>query len=187
MKVRSKPKCQQGLEFASTIETVTIWKHQYYQIIWKITHCQLLLLYKKYPEDFPNNPVSKGIFSLKPFYIRNASKKNMEVCLCELHLHFLSGQQKHFFNGEKKRRRRNTSNYIPSSPFNIDGWLSKWTSYKYCILWICTQKLLLKNWGDMKDIGSIMVPFNEFQSQICWNAKEEVIKNKKGKEINLSQ
>ena len=89
LKVTSKPRCQHGLDFPSTVEIVTIRNRQYYQSIWKVTSCQLLLLYKKYCEEFPHHLVSKGtFFDLKPFYIRNASKKDMGMCLCKLHLHF---------------------------------------------------------------------------------------------------
>ena len=86
--VTDKPKCQQYLQYASTSEIVTKQNHQFYQNTWKVTSMQLLCLYQKYCNEYPDLPVSKGLFfNLKPFYVCNASKKNMDMCLCKLHLH----------------------------------------------------------------------------------------------------
>ena len=88
LRVADKPKCQLDLEYVSTVELVTIRNRQFYQSIWKVTSIQLLSLYQKYCVDHPDIPVSKGtFFNLKPFYIRDASQKDVEMCLCKLHLH----------------------------------------------------------------------------------------------------
>ena len=88
IRVTDKPKCQEGLEYPSSVTVEKIRNRQFYQSIWKVTSSQLLGLYQKYCEEYPNMMVSKGtFFKLKPFNIRNASKKDMEMCLCKLHLH----------------------------------------------------------------------------------------------------
>lgn len=88
LRVSRKPKCQQDLDYNSTVSVVTIRKCLYYQSIWKVTSTQLLGLYQEYRDQFPDMIVSKGtFFNLKPFYIRNASNQDIEMCLCKLHLH----------------------------------------------------------------------------------------------------
>ncbi len=83
LRVTDKPKCQKDLEYASTVASIVTFRNrQFYQSIRKVTSSQLLGLYQKYCEQHPNLPVSKGsFFNLKPFYIRNASKQHIEMCL----------------------------------------------------------------------------------------------------------
>ena len=48
----------------------------------------MLSMYQKYMEQNPDSRVSKGtFFNLKPFYVRGASQKDIQMCLCKLHLH----------------------------------------------------------------------------------------------------
>ena len=63
------------------------------------------------------------------------------------------------------------------------------------VSWACTPNRkhicddLTKNWNNMKELlfaaddGTICVPFKEFQSQLVYNGKGEVVKNKAGKEV----
>ena len=44
-------------------------------------------LYKKYLLEY-SNPVSYGTFmALKPFYVRSATTRDIEMCVCKKHLH----------------------------------------------------------------------------------------------------
>ena len=46
------------------------------------------VLYQDFVKAYPNHPVSYGTFlALKPFYIRNATEKDIEMCCCKKHLH----------------------------------------------------------------------------------------------------
>ena len=105
-------------------------------------------------------------------------------------------------NEQKEEKKRNTTNYIPSSPFNIDGWLLKWTANTNIVGLHCKQEGTFAitfskigamagnevtfKWHTSVGIGSMLVPFKEFQSQqIFRNAKDKVIKNKEGKEMKI--
>ena len=45
-------------------------------------------LYVKYITSHPDSVVSWGTFlALRPFYVRTATTKDVEVCCCKLHLH----------------------------------------------------------------------------------------------------
>ena len=86
--VSEKPKCQIDLGFMSTVTKVIKRNLQFYQSIWKTVSVPMFLLYKKYCEENSDHVVSKGTFdNLKPFYVRNASLKDMEMCCCKLYLH----------------------------------------------------------------------------------------------------
>ena len=48
----------------------------------------LLELYCKYVKSNPNHIVSMGTFlALKPFYVYTATAKDIEMCVCKVHLH----------------------------------------------------------------------------------------------------
>ena len=83
-----KPKCQSDLDFDLIVKVVNKHNRSFYQSIWKVTGIPMLSMYQKYMEQNPDSRVSKGtFFNLKPFYIRGASQKDIQICLCKLHLH----------------------------------------------------------------------------------------------------
>lgn len=92
------------MEFTSTIEIVIIKKCQCYRSIWKITSCQLLLLYLKYLEDFQIHPVFRGtFFNLKSFNICHASKERHKNVSLLAPFVFSVGS-KNIFLMDKKRK-----------------------------------------------------------------------------------
>ena len=193
LRVTSKPRFQNGLEYPPTVEVVTIRKRRYYQSIWKVTTCQLLLLYKKYCEKFPSNLVSKGtFFNLKPFYIRNASKKDMEMCLCKLHLHTQWSFEALLRWSKKVQIEIGATTYrdflsklmmdCPKETHTHISWTCTPDKKSYCAH-------VEKNWNDMKELllavdqENASVTFKEFKSLLVHNAKGEVLKNKKGEDV----
>lgn len=88
IRVENKPHIQVGLTFADTVEIITQRNHNFYQGQWKIINLTCKELYSKYLKANPDNYVSWGTFtSLRPFYVRSATTKDIEVCCCKLHLH----------------------------------------------------------------------------------------------------
>ena len=76
------------LQYAPTVRTVMKRNSEFYQSIWKIYTVPVVSLYKKIIREQPEHKVSMGTFlNLRPFYIRNVSLKDMEMCVCMLHLH----------------------------------------------------------------------------------------------------
>ena len=83
-----RPACQKDLEYSSTVRIVTKRNREFYQSIWKTHSAPIVILYKKFHRDHAANIVSMGlILNLRPFYIRNVSLKDIEMCCCKLHLH----------------------------------------------------------------------------------------------------
>lgn len=88
LKVSERNKIQIGLDFVDTTTVIIQRKKQFYQNIWMMLHITYQELYLKYGKTYPDNIVSLGTFrSLKPFYIRTATEKDIEMCCCKLHLH----------------------------------------------------------------------------------------------------
>ena len=56
--------------------------------MWRISHKTITELYQKYIKTYPVYAVSMGtFFSLRPFYVRGVTTRDVEVCCCKLHLH----------------------------------------------------------------------------------------------------
>ena len=80
--------CQSGLEFCSTVEVVQKRKKNFFVSIWMSYTVPISVLYSKYCTENPLHKVSYGMFlNLRPFYVRNVSVKDMEMCVCKIHLH----------------------------------------------------------------------------------------------------
>ena len=61
---------------------------EYFTSKWFVTHKSVRELYNKYTTSHPDLPVSLGSFlTLKPFYIRQTTTKDIEMCVCKSHLH----------------------------------------------------------------------------------------------------
>ena len=89
LRVSDKRKIQSQLDF---VETTTIIvnkrKQKFYQSHWHIANLTIKQLYHKYLITYPQSVVSYGSFlALRPFYVRTATKKDMEMCCCKKHLH----------------------------------------------------------------------------------------------------
>ena len=89
MKVGDRPKIQSGLPFDKVpITIVQVRKRPYYEAPWLTLECPLKELYANYIKENPNHYVSYGTwFALRPFYIRQVTTKDIEMCCCKLHLH----------------------------------------------------------------------------------------------------
>lgn len=80
--------CQADLEFVSTVKVVTKRKRNFYVSIWMSYTVPVVDLYFKYCTRNPDYKISVGMFlNLRPFYVRNVSLKDMEMCVCKIHLH----------------------------------------------------------------------------------------------------
>ena len=80
--------CQADLQFAPGVKTVTKRNRNFFISIWKTYTVPVIELHKKYCTKNPAHVVSIGMFlNLRPFYVRNVSLKDMEMCCCKLHLH----------------------------------------------------------------------------------------------------
>ena len=88
MKVSNRPKLQSNLDFVDTTTNVLIRNKQCYENVWMMLHCTYYELYNDYIMAHPDNKVSLGTFrTLKPFYMRTETEKDVEMCCCKLHLH----------------------------------------------------------------------------------------------------
>ena len=82
------PKIQLGLGFVDTMTIIIQRNKKYYQSIHHVLNQSIKVLYQDFVKAYPNHPVSYGTFlALKPFYIRNATEKDIEMCCCKKHLH----------------------------------------------------------------------------------------------------
>ena len=88
LKLSDKPKIQNGLSFMDSVTLIEQRHRTFCQSIWMITTLTLKELYQKYLVKHSDMPVSWGTFlALKPFYVRSATTKDIEVCCCKKHLH----------------------------------------------------------------------------------------------------
>ena len=88
IRVTDKRKIQAGLNFVDTATIIQQRNRNFYESHWYIVNVTYKELYQKYIKDHPNELVSIGtFFALKPFYIRTATTKDIEMCCCKKHLH----------------------------------------------------------------------------------------------------
>ena len=72
----------------STMIEVDKRNRRYFQAQWLTLTMTVMELYTKYIKENPEHAVSWGMFlALRPFYMRSATTKDIEVCCCKLHLH----------------------------------------------------------------------------------------------------
>ena len=182
-----KPKCQSDLDFVPTVKVVNKRNRSFYQSIWKVTAIPMLSMYQKYMEQNPDSRVSKGtFFNLKPFYIRGASQKDIQMCLCKLHLH-TQWSFKALLEWAKAVGQ-------PVDALDYCGILIRLTQdcdaeEQTYISWECTPdkdqigEHIKTRWPDLKtdlaqhDEGKT-VSFSEFQNKVCTKAKGEALTNK---------
>ena len=83
-----KPKIQAELNYISTVKTIVQRSREFFESNWPIVERSYTELYTEYFADNPNYFKSFGTFlSLKPFYIKSATPKDIEMCCCKVHLH----------------------------------------------------------------------------------------------------
>ena len=83
-----KPKIQNDLQYKSSTTTTFTRNHEYYEGQWLIFQMTYKELYVTYLERNPDQYISYGTFiALKPFYVRTATTKDVEMCVCKQHLH----------------------------------------------------------------------------------------------------
>ncbi|XP_066932940.1 uncharacterized protein [Clytia hemisphaerica] len=87
LRAKDKPKVQANLEFIPTTTMIVQRKVDFYQSNWSILNETYKVLYHKFL-NISGLKISYGAFiSLKPFYIRPATPKDLEMCCCKKHLH----------------------------------------------------------------------------------------------------
>ena len=86
LKITNKPKIQNGLEYKVLVSTIVQRSCEFFEAPWCIFQNTLKELYWAYLDRNPNHSVSWGTFlALKPFYVRTATSKDVEMCVCKLH------------------------------------------------------------------------------------------------------
>ena len=87
LKITNKPKIQNGLEYKVPVSTIVQRSCEFFEAPWCIFQNTLKELHRNLDRN-PNHSVSWGTFlALKPFYVRTATSKDVEMCVCKLHLH----------------------------------------------------------------------------------------------------
>ena len=88
LKVNDKPKILSSLQFVDTVNIIKQRNVNYYENIWFITTLTFREFYSKYIKGNPEKMVSFcTFFALKPFYVRSATTRDVEMCCCKMHLH----------------------------------------------------------------------------------------------------
>ena len=82
IKVSNKPKLQADLPYHDSVTNIKQRNRDFYQSQW-LVHCLTILeMYVRYCAEHLN-PVSYGTFiGLRPFYVRSATTKDIEMCVC---------------------------------------------------------------------------------------------------------
>ena len=78
---------QENLMFKESVIVTKSRNIEYFTSKWFVTHKSVRELYNKYTTSHPDLPVSLGSFlTLKPFYIRQTTTKDIEMCVCVSHI-----------------------------------------------------------------------------------------------------
>ena len=103
LKVSERNKIQEGLDFVDTVTSISQGKRYFFLSHWFITAEPLKPLYAEYKNKYPEFPVSYGTYlSLRPFYVRSVTAKDIEMCCCKQHLHARWAIQALINNAEKQ-------------------------------------------------------------------------------------
>ena len=189
LRVTEKPGCQQDLEYASTVRVVVKRNRQFYQSIWMTLSVPIISLFKKYYEENMNY-VSIGLFlNLRPFYIRNVSLKDMEMCCCKLHLHARWCISALLKIAAKLEVPQTASDYqsfftlLYADCGDIDNTYIPWvcTPSKKSVCKEITHKCSTNTQFLQTADESVTIPSTHFDKQTTYNAKGEVVLNKNGK------
>ena len=85
---KSVPSLQKDLDFVDSVSKLKKRKIEQYENLCHTTEKPYQSLCNKYNTENFLTPVSYGTFlALKPFYIKPAGVKDIEVCVCKIHLH----------------------------------------------------------------------------------------------------
>jgi len=88
LRVSDKARIQNELEFVETTTIILKRNQKFYQSHWYIANLTIKELFQKYTLANPESVVSYGSFlAIRPFYVRAATTKDMEMCCCKKHLH----------------------------------------------------------------------------------------------------
>ena len=192
LRVSERHGCQQDLEHIPTVRIVKKRNRDFYISIWKTYSVPAVVLYKKYCLENPISIVSYGMFlQLRPFYVRNVSLKDMEMCVCKIHLHArwcISSMLK-IFNKASIGLPFDSYNtffdILYSNCDHIDNTYKPW----YCTPdknTICEHISINFNniMSQMEALDEkITTPFTYFQKESQYNEKGELLLNKNGKPV----
>ena len=88
LKLTDKPCIQTSLDFVDTVRIIQQRNVSFYENIWSITNETVKVLYHKFLNENPGIKISYGTFlALKPFYVRPATTKDLEMCCYKKRLH----------------------------------------------------------------------------------------------------
>ena len=87
------PRVQTGLDFVDTVVLIQQRNRTFYESNWHVVDVTFKELYHQYCSETTTS-LSTGTFhALKPFYVRNTTTKDIEMCVCKKHLHARWGIQ----------------------------------------------------------------------------------------------
>ena len=174
LRVSNRNKTHTNLEFSPSVTIGKQRNKQFYQSIWTIAEKPYKVLYQKFLISNPNFSISWGFFlSLRPFYIRHSTLKDMEMCCCLPHLH-ARWSINEIIQCAKKQN-------IPLESFDsytmfFKALTEQCSNHDYTyISWQCTPDKkttcqdISSNWECLKlfliesSNGDVTVPFNYFQ------------------------
>ena len=175
-----------------SVKCVTKRNCQFFQAIWEATVLSCVELYKKFCTENPTACVSYGtFFARKPFYVRHASKKDLVMCCCILHLHVRWVIQALIKCLDKQSISFAAANYEEFFDLLYADCPSEQHTY---ISFECTPDKhnvcnhIKSNWENIQGSISaaddnITVLFTQFQKLQCFNAQGQPLIDKKGKPL----
>ena len=88
LRVTNRSRLQSDLTFPPSVKISTQHNRDFFESMWRITYHTYQALHKKFLIKHPEDKVSYGTFlSLKPFFVRPITTRDVEVCCCKQHLH----------------------------------------------------------------------------------------------------
>lgn len=151
-------------------------------------------LHTAFIKDNPSSAISYGKFvSLKPFYVRHTSTKDLVMCRCKVHVHarwsiramiaLLKSQDIEF----PVQNYNDMFTYLYQQCSKNDISYISWDCVDPCIL--CPD--IANHWNELKAIaltcaGTHTTDFTEFQKQPVFDKTGKVILNKSGQRSRLN-
>lgn len=87
IRVEQKPCAQLGLSYDNEVTQIDIRGISHFRHTWKTVVKSYYELYTSFEETHTCKISYGQFFSLKPFYVRHASTKDLVMCCCKIHLH----------------------------------------------------------------------------------------------------
>ena len=191
LRVTYKPQIQENLIFMDSVKH-TKRKCEFFQAIWITTVKTYRELFQKFCIKNPDIILSMGsFFALKPFYVHHASKKDLVMCCCKLHLHVRWAIQVLIKCLDKQSISFPAADYVEFFQLLYADCPGEDNTY---ISFDCTPdkrhlcEHIIANWIKVQESTSasddkVTILFTEFKKLPCFNADGEEVKNKQGQPV----